>query len=213
MMSAVKRGTAFSVLTLVSVGLAVAVAAPASAHNYLVSSTPTEGEVLTTLPEEFVITTNDDLLKLGDNAGGFAMQVKDADGLFYGDGCVAVDGPSMTATAALGAPGPYVLTWQAVSIDGHSIDGQIPFTWTPDDATKSSEGRATAPVCGEAAEGTQPEPTPTATKQAEDAAPPVAPGEEDSGIGTELLWIGGAVVAVGAAAAITMLVLSRRKKG
>lgn len=187
--------------------LAIATPLAASAHNYLVSSTPADGEVLTAMPDEFIITTNDDLLELGGNAGGFAMQLQDADGLFYGDGCVAVAGPSMTSVPSLGAPGDYLLTWQAVSIDGHSIDGQIPFTWAPEEAAEPSEGKTSPPVCGEVAEEEQPEPSPAAT--AEESAPP-ATAEEDSGMPTELLWIGGALVAVAAAAAITRLVLSRR---
>jgi methionine-rich copper-binding protein CopC len=208
---AIRRSAAFGAVGILTVGLALGVAAPASAHNYLVSSTPAEGDVLTALPDEFVITTNDDLLSLGDGAGGFAMQVQDAAGLYYGDGCVTVAGPSMTAAASLGAPGAYVLTWQAVSIDGHTIDGQIPFSWTPDDITQSSEGRATAPVCGEVLEQPETDPTPTATADTEATAPPASAGD-DSGIPGELLWIGGGVLAVVAAAAITMLVLSRRKK-
>jgi methionine-rich copper-binding protein CopC len=207
----IRRTAALGVLGLLTVGMALGIAAPASAHNYVVSSTPAEGQVLTTLPDQFVITTNDDLLNLGAAAGGFALLVQDADGLYYGDGCVEVAGPSMTATAALGAPGAYLLTWQAVSIDGHTIDGQIRFTWTPDDVTEAAEGSTTAPVCGEATEKEAPEPAPTATDEAEDTAPPAAT-DEDTGIPGEVLWIGGAVVAIAAAAAITMLVLSRRKK-
>lgn len=190
-----------------AIGLAVADATSASAHNYLVSSTPADGETLTALPEEFVITTNDDLLALGSDAGGFALQVQDAEGLFYGDGCVAVAGPSMTAAAALGAPGSYLLTWQVVSIDGHTVSGQIPFTWTPDDITESTVGSATAPVCGEAA---QEQPEPDATDEPIAPAPDTA--EEDAPVANDLLWIGGAVVAVVIAAAATMLVLSRKKK-
>jgi methionine-rich copper-binding protein CopC len=196
-----------------AIGLALGFAAPASAHNYLVSSTPAEGEVLTALPEQFIITTNDDLLNLGADAGGFALQVQDADGLYYGDGCVVVAGPSMTASAALGEAGAYLMTWQVVSIDGHTVSGEIPFTWTPDDAGESSDGRATAPVCGEVVEEEpEPAPAPTATDEARDTAPPTATGEEDSGVPAEALWIGGGIVAVVVAAAITMLVLSRKKK-
>lgn len=206
-----KKSLKTAAIGVLAIGLTLSVAGPAGAHNYLVSSTPAEGEVLTALPDEFVITTNDDLLSLGADAGGFAIQVQDADGLYYGDGCVTVAGPSMTAAASLGAPGEYLLTWQAVSIDGHTIDGQIPFSWTPDDPSQTSEGRATPPVCGEALEEPKPKPTPAATEPAGDAAPPVSAGEE-AGIPSELLWIGGAIVAVVAAAAVTMLVLSRRKK-
>lgn len=207
-----RRASALSVLALTTAALTFGVAAPANAHNYLVESTPTEGETLTQLPEQFIITTNDDLLDLGDDAGGFALQVQDAAGLFYGDGCVVVDGPSMTADAALGAPGAYLLTWQVVSIDGHTVSGQIPFAWEPDDITESSTGSATAPVCGEATQ--EPEPSPTADESDENSAPPVAesPADEQPADSADLLWIGGAIAAVVVAGAITMLLLSRKKK-
>lgn len=204
------RASALAVIGLAAMALTFGVAAPASAHNYLVESTPTEGGTLTQLPEQFSITTNDELLDLGADAGGFGLQVQDADGLYYGDGCVAVDGPSMMSDAALGAPGAYLLTWQVVSIDGHTVSGEIRFAWEPDDITESSAGSETAPVCGEDTE--EPEPS-TAD---ESTTPPVddeaAPKEEQPADGTDLLWIGGAIAAVVVAGAVTMLVLSRKKK-
>jgi methionine-rich copper-binding protein CopC len=205
-----KRASALSVLAALTLGLSVGVAAPASAHNYLVESTPAEGETLTALPEQFIITTNDELLNLGGDAGGFALQVQDADGLFYGDGCVVVDGPSMTAAAALGSAGDYLLTWQVVSIDGHTVSGQIPFAWAPTDSSEESEGSVTAPVCGETVEDGAPEPEPTPGAD-EQAAPPTT-AEEQPGDSTDLLWIGGAIAAVVIAAGVTMLVLGRKKK-
>ena len=40
--------------------------------------------------------------------------------------------------AALGEPGAYTMLWQAVSADGHSVDGEIPFTWAPTDDVEPS---------------------------------------------------------------------------
>ncbi len=204
------RASALSVLTALTLGLSVGVASPASAHNYLVESTPTEGETLTALPDQFIITTNDDLLDLGGDAGGFALQVQDADGLFYGDGCVTVEGPSMTAEAALGEAGDYVLTWQVVSIDGHTVSGEIPFAWAPEDTSESTEGSATAPVCGETAEEAEPTPTAEPEETEESTAPPV--DAEDENGSADLLWLGAAIAAVVVAAGVTLLVVSRKKK-
>lgn len=212
MTSVAKRASALTVLALLSTGLALGAAAPASAHNYLVSSTPAEGEQLTALPDEFVITTNDELLSLGDDAGGFALQVQDADGLYYGDGCVTVAGRSMTATAALGTPGAYLLTWQVVSIDGHTVSGEIPFSWAPDDLSESSDGSATPPVCGEETVDAEPAPTPSDTADTDQEATPQATADDESGLPADLLWIGAAIAAVVVAAGATMLMLSRKKK-
>src|SRR5690554_5466691 len=127
------------------------VAPPAHAHNYLVSSTPEEGSTVTELPPVFEVTTNDDLLELGDD-GAFAIEVRDAAGLYYGDGCLEVTGPSLAMGATLGDAGDYTMTWQVVSADGHTVSGELAFTWQPDEAQELSPGRDAAPVCGEAVE-------------------------------------------------------------
>lgn len=207
MRSMITRMSAAGVFGLLAVGLAVGFAAPAQAHNYLVSSTPAEGEVLTALPDEFVITTNDELLNLGADAGGFALQVLDADGLYYGDGCVAVDGPSMTATAALGEPGDYLMRWQVVSIDGHTVSGELPFSWAPSDGTASSEGSATAPVCGAATD----DPASVPDGSEDEPIAPAPPADDEPAVSTDILWIGGAILAVAIAAGATMLALGRKK--
>jgi methionine-rich copper-binding protein CopC len=189
------------------VGAAVLAVAPAAqAHNYLVSSTPSAGETLTALPEEFVITTNESLLTLGGQTGGFALQVVDSAGLHYESGCVEVEGASMTMPdPRLGAAGDYTVLWQVVSADGHAVSDSIPFTWAPPAGAEPAVGTAEAPKCGDAAPTTAPTTTPTA-----EAAPPA----EDGGSGIRLadvLWIGGAVLAVLIAVGVAILVLSRRK--
>ncbi|HWH26285.1 MAG TPA: copper resistance CopC family protein [Pseudolysinimonas sp.] len=193
----------------------VGAASPALAHNYVVSSTPASGANLTELPEEFEVTTNAPLLTLDGATNGFAIQVTDAAGRFYGDGCVTVSGPSITMRAALGEAGAYTLTWQAISGDGHTVSGTIPFTWTPASATEVSAGSAAAPRC----RGSEPEtgssggngsgttgsaPTAPETTNAADPSRTVP-------LGT-VLWIGGAVVAVGLAVGITILIAGRRAK-
>src|ERR1700712_918766 len=67
-------------------------AAPAFAHNFLVSSDPAAGQTLTTLPAKFTITTNEGLLDLSGHGSGFAFDIEDASHRFYGDGCVTVTG-------------------------------------------------------------------------------------------------------------------------
>lgn len=180
-------------------GAAVLVAAsPAFAHNYYVSSTPEEGEVLTSLPEEFVVTTNDDLLDLGGAGRGFLMQVEGEDGLYYGDGCVTVSGPSVSMAAALGPAGDYTLGWQAISADGHTISGEVPFRWEPSAPEPApASGAAAPPRCGEEA--------------AEPGSPGTGgPGADDST--TDALWIGGAIVAVAITVVATLLLLRPRRK-
>lgn len=200
---------------------------PAQAHSYLASSTPESGSTLIELPDSFAITTNDELLAVGDATGGFALQVVGPDGLYYGDGCVTVTGPTMTSVSALGPAGDYTLAWQVLSADGHTVSDQFAFAWAPASEAEISEGSATAPVCGEASPDELPEPqatepqeepaeaTPAPTSGTPDDAEPDAVSDttnaDDSSLATTL-WIGGVVVALAAAAVVIFLLVDRRRK-
>lgn len=200
-------GVAAIVVAVAIVG-PVGFATPASAHNVLVASTPASGETLTELPPQFSVTTNEAMLALP-GGNGFALQIVDATGAYYGDGCVQVVDATMSAQAALGEPGQYTMLWQAVSADGHSVDGAIPFTWAPTDDVEPSGSSATPPVCGEAAA------TPSASASPAPATgePTTAP-EPATGIDVAtVLWIGGALLAVGIAVAVAIAIASRRAKG
>ncbi|MBN9240546.1 MAG: hypothetical protein BGO97_12610 [Micrococcales bacterium 70-64] len=173
-------------------------AAPAQAHNYLVSSTPEQGSTITELPDRFSVTTNGPLLAL-DGVAGFALEVRDADGRYYGDGCVTVEGPTLSEAApALGAAGDYVLLWQLVSEDGHTVSGEVDFTWAPAEGVEPAAGAASPATCGNAAE-----------EPAASSPPQEVRGNADLG---DVLWIGGAIAAVLAAALVTFLVVTRRRK-
>jgi methionine-rich copper-binding protein CopC len=187
---------------LVTVGCLLGIAGPAQAHNYLVSSNPSAGEVLTKLPADFSVTTNGVLLNVSASNAGFALQVRDSKGLYYGDGCVDVSGPGISAKAALGAPGAYTIIWQVVSTDGHPVANRFDFTWKPAAAEKESVGSTKAPDC----HGTL---KPDADGPVDVA--PAAPAVTDETLSTAL-WIGGAVVAVGLAVVVTILVTSRKKR-
>jgi len=181
---------------IVATAAAVAFAVPAVAHNFYVSSTPGINETLTTLPDQFVVTTNDNLLDLGRAGGGFFMEVTGPDGLYYGDGCVTVNGPSVSTPAALGPAGDYTLTWQVVSTDGHTVSDTIPFRWQPAAGAESAaKGSPTAPTCG---------------ADALNSPPPASVSADTTS--TDILWIGGAVVAIALAALATVLLIRPRRK-
>lgn len=199
---------------LVVAGSALGLAAPAQAHNYLVASSPAEGETLTELPETFFVTTNEDLLAINGTAG-FAFQIVDAAGLHYETGCVDIDGATMSMEPRIGPAGDYVADWQVVSADGHTVSASIAFTWDPADPSEVSAGSPTAPACGDQLPETA---GPTATASAPPATTAPAPGQESepgqepySVPLTDVLWIGGAVLAVGVAIAATILILGRRR--
>lgn len=189
--------TALLVATAVVIVPVLGLAAPAEAHNYIVSSSPTEGSTLTALPAEFSVTTNEPLLSLEGSVAGFALELKDSDGLYYGDGCVTVVGSTLSETAApLGAAGDYTMLWQLVSGDGHTVSGEVNFTWAPAEGAQATVGAASPATCGNA------------------DAPPVSSGPQEARTNADLgdvLWIGGAIGGVLVAALVTFFVVTRKK--
>lgn len=136
----------------VALGLVLGAAAPAAAHNYVVSSTPDDGATITVAPESFTITTNDVLLDLGGDGVGFGMVITDEAGRYYGDGCVTIDGRSMSTVAALGPAGDYTVAFQLISADGHTLSESLSFTYEPAAGEPAATGSSTMPTCGGAAD-------------------------------------------------------------
>ncbi len=185
-------------IVLAAAVLTIVPAMPAAAHNYVVSSTPAEGETLTAVPEFFVITTNDVLLDLTGEGAGFVMQVTDESGLFYGDGCVSVQGASMAMAGALGEAGDYTLAFQAISGDGHTISEELAFRYEPAAGAEPQAGVANAPDCG----GTAVAPD----ANGELGAPDVGATDE---VGTVLGLVTGIIVGLAVLGAIMLIVVRR----
>ncbi|KQQ05345.1 MULTISPECIES: copper resistance CopC family protein [unclassified Rathayibacter] len=192
-------------LLAAAIGLlgSIAVAAPASAHNYLVSTTPAEDSTVTEQPGTLMLTTNDDLLVLGTDGSAAALRVVGPDGLFYGDGCVTVRGPEASMPLELGAAGSYDVTWQVVSTDGHPVSGQYSFDWQPGADATLAEGSESVPDCNGTVDVSNQSATTSDESESASAADPALLGD--------VLWIGGALVAVVAAVGVTLLVLRRRQ--
>ena len=183
---------------VVAAALLLAIAAPAQAHDYLVSSTPEAGSTVTQLPESFAVTTNEALLDLSGTGSGFAIEVTDDAGLYYGDGCVAVTGATLSTGASLGAAGEYRMLWQLVSADGHTASGEVDFTWAPSAGAVTSSGSVSPPDCGGTAVA-----APQST---------VAPQLRGNANLEAVLWIGGAIMAVFIAGLVTLFILARRRR-
>lgn len=183
-----------------AIALMAFAAAPAQAHDVLASSTPTAGSTITELPDVFSVTMNEEVLNLAGDGSGFALQITDAAGLYFGDGCLSVSGATLSMGPALGSAGTYTVLWQVVSGDGHPTDGEYTFTWAGTDA---SPGSVTAPVCGVASE--EPTPTPDNTLV---GVQPVSESTGPNGI-----LVGGGILAALAviAAAVAVIFAARRK--
>ena len=211
-----RRSSIVALVGTVAVAGAVVLgtAAPAQAHNFLVSSTPTAGELVTTLPETFSVTTNGPLLDLSGTGAGFAIQVTDAAGTFYGDGCMTVLGSTLSTPAALGAAGTYRVVWQVVSEDGHTVSDEYTFEWSPGPGFEPATGQSGPPACSDGVpeETEAPDGGATTAPGSDTAETPVtAPDRENADLG-DVLWIGGAILAVLLAAAVTLVIVARRNR-
>lgn len=131
---------------------------PAFAHAALEATQPA-GDSSATDVTEISLTANEELLDL-DGGKGFVLAVTDDQGRFYGDGCIAIDGATASMRVQLGEAGNYSVAYRVVSADGHPIEGEWSFTYTPAPDAPIGDAFAERPVCGEAQEPiNQPAPT------------------------------------------------------
>jgi copper resistance protein C len=197
-----RRVAAFGIGAALVTASVLGIAAPAFAHNFLVSSTPSDGQTLTKLPSKFIITTNEGLLDLSGHGAGFAFDVEDARHRFYGDGCVSVTGPSMSIAPVIGAAGKYTVIWQIVSADGHIVSNHYTFTWAPSGSFTPAVGASHPQDCGGKSGGTAP-PDPNLG---------VDPGKQSTANLGLVLGIGGGVVGLGVILTLVILLAGRRRK-
>lgn len=120
-------GKAIAVLTLAGLGL-FAMAMPASAHNSLTSSNPTDQTTLAVGPQSVVLTF-DQPVQEGDGLNSVA--VTGPDGKEWQAGPATVDSNVVSAPVReLGPKGTYTIGYRIVSADGHPVSGQLTFTLT-----------------------------------------------------------------------------------
>lgn len=196
-----RRGPAALLALVLGAGVAVIVAAPAAAHNQIVSSTPAPNQVLTALPARFEIDTNNSLLDIGGTGRGFAFEIQDAAGRYYETGCVTIVDDNMFTEARLGEPGPYTIIYQLVSSDGHTVSGRIPFRWAPSGNAPVTTGVAAPPGCNGAKGPSKPSSASGGSESVRDSTVPLA----------DILWIGGIIVVVALAVIVTLVLLTRRR--
>lgn len=109
---------------LVLLGVLLSGARGASAHDWLVSSTPAAGQRLDAAPAVVTLVFSDDVLDLGDE-----VIVVDPRGHDWASGSPQIVGRrlSVPLTPEL-PPSAYQIRWRVVSADGHPVTGLISFT-------------------------------------------------------------------------------------
>jgi len=191
-----RRAPLVALLSALLAGAAlVLTAAPASAHDALVSSDPTAGAALSALPAKITLTYSDDVLA---DAGATQVQVIDAAGTSLVSGAPVVAGPDVSQALAGVASGEITVVWRVVSSDGHPISGQFSFTVPSAPTTTATPEPTGSPS---AAATTAPTTTDAAAPPSETAAAPSA-----------LPWILPAVIVVAVVAAVVWLLVGRGRR-
>ena len=182
---------------------AAALAPPASAHDQLVSTSPTDGATVKA-PSAVSVTFSEPVL----NVKG-ANRIVVTGPLGGVAGTFAVKGAVMRLSFAAPLPaGAYRVEWRAASDDGHPVSGRFAFTavaaaTTPPVSTATAAGSATA--------------TPSTTT-ASAAAPtssgsPTSPATEQTSSSSSWgPWLIGALV-LAALVAVGLIVAARRSVG
>ncbi|PZR53558.1 copper resistance protein CopC [Xylanimonas oleitrophica] len=179
---------------------AVIMAAPASAHDRLLSSDPADGATLDAAPASVTLTYSAELLPTG------AQVVVTADGTDVGVTDVQVAGTDVVAALPAGLPaGAYEVAWRVVSSDGHPIDGTTTFTLTAQaEPAPPAEAATASPEPEAAAASSETEPSPAGTAGTDD-------GEHAEHDGTGLSgWTAG-LIALAVVGGVVALIAARRR--
>ena len=148
------------VALLLSFGL---VAAPASAHDALVASTPADGETLTTVPTELTLSYSAEIAQIGAD-----VVVTDPAGTVVSQPLTVAGTDVVVPLATDLAPGVYAVAWRVTSSDGHPIDGTLAFTLdVPAAASPTAEPTSAEPST---TEPSTTEPSATDTTSASETA-------------------------------------------
>lgn len=179
-----------------------------------VTTSPTEGSILTQQPGSLQITAPSALL---DVYGSNLVDVVGPDQRHFVTGCPVVSGSTVSATALLGPSGTYTLEWHVVLSDGSVSTGSTTFDWEPLESEQVGAGTSAAPYCGSgstlaASPATESEET-ASSEEAQDAD-----GTQSSEDTADMWrWIAGglvaAIVAAGAIAAAFRLRHRDRQTG
>lgn len=194
-------------------GTQVAVAAVASAHDELESSTPTADAALTAPPQEVTLTFSEPV-----NAEFSEVVVSAPGGASVTVGDPQVAGGVLTQPlAALSESGTYRVAWRVVSGDGHPISGEfafslaVPAAVTPSATAEATTGAATETATGSTSTAGQsaPPPPPTGSSEVVVSAEVSSASTEDGGSNGPVI---GLVAVLVIAVAIGGVLAARRRR-
>ncbi|QJU55402.1 copper resistance protein CopC [Herbiconiux sp. KACC 21604] len=192
--------------------------APASAHDFVVSTSPAADTTVTDPLTEVALTFNEP--PLTDLQAGIAVEVRDPSGA-TASGELSIVNATLSVPFTPTATGGYTVVWQTVSSDGHPVSGEYGFDYQgPVAASGGESGGApsAAPDTAAPTEASTPpataEPAPTGTPS---GSPVAGAGAEsaDGGAGVQLPLVlaaaVGSLVVVGAVVLVIVLTMRRRR--
>ncbi len=181
-------------------GLLLALAAPASAHSSLETTSPIKGAALDAPPTEVVLTFSESV-----SARYSRVAVTGPGDLNVTRGAPQVDGATVRQPLAASAAGAYTVSYQVVSQDGHPVGGTFGFTVTRASPTAS-------PPAATVTASATPSPSGAPVLASSPTAGPAAEDTDDGGGGH---WVAVTVVVIVVLLAVgaVLAVVRRRRSG
>lgn len=228
---------AAAVAGLLALGGTTVLAAPALAHDQLLSASPEDGATVSTAPSEVSLSFSGNLIT-GQGIQN-VLTVTDEAGHQWQDGRARASGPELTAPLCEGLPnGDYDVAYRVVYSDGHSEAKEYSFTLEDPQAPEAGAPQdcgvpnPDAPASDDVSEGQDPAasasapptldtPVPGAGDQAgneagdepDQAAQPEAAGESaEAGASAVPAWVWGAGILAVLAVAAAVTVVFRRAR-
>ena len=195
--------------------LALGPALSASAHDYLVASTPENASTQTTPLKKIVLTFDDRVLDLSGDGSSNVVEVTNDKGRHFEAGCAVIADTDVTVATDLGGSGKYTVTWQIVSADGHVVSSSIGFDYRLPAGVTPSAGKASRPACGgSSGSGSGSSGSSSSSASTTAAGAGSSNGSSGTSSGTSALGpalgIGGGVIVVALIAVVIVLVRNRR---
>lgn len=201
--SRVSRIAAVLAALALSAASVLTFAAPAWAHDELLSSDPAADSALAEMPEALTLTFSGDLLA---DAGATEVQVTDASGTPVTAGTPTVQANVVTQPLRADASGAMTVLWRAVSSDGHPISGQYAFSVSGPATPTPTPTVTTRPT-----PTSSPSPSETVAPPTQTTSPTEAPASADGG-SAAVPWVLFAVVGVALLGAVVYLLMSRARR-
>ncbi len=123
-------GRKLAVFAFITAGMLGLGAAPAFAHNQLISTSPADGSTVAAGSFNIVLNFEEAPMSLKFGEGNL-IAITDANSdAQLGAACAYVADNKMTLPVDLDKTGKYLVQWRQVSDDGHPIEGSFSFTLT-----------------------------------------------------------------------------------